>query len=659
MAAEVSLNFKYRGGQLNAAPVLEVENFTNWKKSIYKTEKKKYLVSATPLATAFFSTSIFQDFQDSLDDEEDTRSSQKYMDDLEEEYQARALLGKSKRFFKKDTQSFSQHKPELRPTKVFEAKYNKVKAKLPLLSLSTAASKALVHKSKGLIAEAYEWDEEEVSSNDDEMIELKVLMALADDNVAVSKEGTRNGEWVKISMRKAYTNPIDRDNKVLGSFLCVLLLLFPAESQRNTTNPLVAVTDSSVTDYDSTNKSSVCSTPPPSLEKLPAPAKDNKSAPASKINSALTGKLKNMKTEDDPPLAIIHNHKDHLGKFKEKADDGYLLGYSLVSNAFSVFNTRRKQTEETYHITFYESLDAIKFTKPLVDNINIAESERYPPNEYLHSYEPFSKNPKLNSTLVKDTLVLNIIPILIVLSSSIPSIVSPFPQDRWSQDKHIKLVNIISDPAARMLTRAMAKELNAASAHECLFVDFMSEEESKKSISINQEKYVKDMLKKYDINGLSVKTLMVPPNNIGPNLHGKAINETHYRGMIGSLMYLTVSRPDIQFSTCLCERYQANLKESHLIAVKRIFRYLKGTSNLGLWYPKFLGFDLKGYTDCDYVGYNMDMKITSCAYQLLGGKLVCWSAKKQQSVAMSSAEAEYVATTRCYANIIETRRGVE
>ncbi|GKC64309.1 retrovirus-related pol polyprotein from transposon TNT 1-94 [Tanacetum coccineum] len=84
----------------------------------------------------------------------------------------------------------------------------------------------------------------------------------------------------------------------------------------------------------------------------------------------------------------IHNHKDHLGKFDEKADDGYLLGYSLVSKAFRVFNTRRQQTEETYHITFDESPDAIKFLKPLVDNINIAENERYPPDEYLHPYEP-------------------------------------------------------------------------------------------------------------------------------------------------------------------------------------------------------------------------------------------------------------------------------
>ncbi|GKB50679.1 hypothetical protein Tco_0901432 [Tanacetum coccineum] len=131
-----------------------------------------------------------------------------------------------------------------------------------------------------------------------------------------------------------------------------------------------------------------------------------------------------------------------------------------------------------------------------------------------------------------------------------------------------------------------------------------------RGILINQEKYVKDLLKKYDINGSSVKTPVVPPNNLGPDLSGKAVNETQYRGMIGSLMYLTPRRLDIQFSTCLCARYQANSKESHLIAVKRISRYLKGTPSLGLWYPKCSSFDLKGYSDSDYAGCNMDRKST-------------------------------------------------
>ncbi|GKA02044.1 hypothetical protein Tco_0674709 [Tanacetum coccineum] len=151
--------------------------------------------------------------------------------------------------------------------------------------------------------------------------------------------------------------------------------------------------------------------------------------------------------------------------------------------------------------------------------------------------------------------------------------------------------------------------------------------QSERGISLNQEKYVKDLLKKYDISCSSLKTLMVPPNNLGPDLNGKAVNETQYRGMIGSLMYLTASRPGIQFSTCLYARYQVNPKESHLIAVKRIFWYIKGTPNLGLWYLKFLGFDLKGYSDSDYAGCNMDRKSTS-------------------------AKVEYVAASSCCANVL-------
>ncbi|GKF74891.1 hypothetical protein Tco_0224335, partial [Tanacetum coccineum] len=98
--------------------------------------------------------------------------------------------------------SFFMHKPELRPTKYFEAKYNKVKAKLALLSSSSSPSKSTMVKNKGLITEAYEWDEEEVTSDDNEMVELKVLIALAEDNDAISKKGARNGEWVNISTRK-------------------------------------------------------------------------------------------------------------------------------------------------------------------------------------------------------------------------------------------------------------------------------------------------------------------------------------------------------------------------------------------------------------------------------------------------------------------------
>ncbi|KAJ9557132.1 hypothetical protein OSB04_011746 [Centaurea solstitialis] len=119
--------------------------------------------------------------------------------------------------------------------------------------------------------------------------------------------------------------------------------------------------------------------------------------------------------------------------------------------------------------------------------------------------------------------------------------------------------------------------------------------------------------------------------------------------MIGSLLYLTASRPDIMYSTCLCARYQAEPKESHLTAVKRIFRYLKGTPNLGLWYSKDSRFDLTAYSDSDFAGCKIDRKSTTGGCHLLGGKLVNWTSKKQNYVSTSTAEAEYVAAGICCA----------
>ncbi|GJZ36535.1 retrovirus-related pol polyprotein from transposon TNT 1-94, partial [Tanacetum coccineum] len=562
MAAEVPQTLEYRGGQLNSAPILE-------------------------------------DFQDSPEDKEDTRNSDEYLHDLEEEYQARALLAKSSRLFKKDTQRFNSTK---------------------------ATNQTECYKCGRM---------EEVSSDDNEVVEVKVLMPLAEENDAVSKEGARNGEWVKIYIRKCISEQIPTQKKrILGvdlltedpSSLGQKDLVFVKSSAVDTKASIPA------TDYDSVNKSSVNSTPLPPLEKLsgaepydirkpiwyldsgcsrhmtrvksylhkyveqPGPkvvfgddstcitedygsitcngifdekrgtifnsnkeivmiaprvrdvyicdmtsseqescffvrasknlnwlwhkrlaylnlktlnllAKQNlvmglpslsysKDKPCSScekgkhhrasLRTKQTFSIRNvvifftwtyLDLSPPGPLTMksillsllmstqgtlrnsilvnlcdekgitqnfsspytpeqngvteavatgcytqnrstivkrhlktlyeilqgripnieflhvfgcpvyIHKHKDYLGKFDEKVDDGYFLGYSLVSKAYRVFNTRKQMTEETYHITFVESTNAIEFTKPSVDNINIDELERYPRDEY-HHYEP-------------------------------------------------------------------------------------------------------------------------------------------------------------------------------------------------------------------------------------------------------------------------------
>ncbi|GKC41768.1 retrovirus-related pol polyprotein from transposon TNT 1-94 [Tanacetum coccineum] len=458
---------------------------------------------------------------------------------------------------------------------------------------------------------------------------------------------------------------------------------------------------------------------------------------------------------------------DHLGKFDAKANDGYFLGYSSVSKAFRVYNTRRQQIEETYHVTFDESIEAIRFTNTSVDEIGIDDSSRYPPDEFL-------KDDPSRQYQVDSDVSYYIIPhghslTKITQENYVPEVVAPnepeIPHTKDTEGNNTEVSGSIIKPLVPDVTqshitnqastsshpvpqdRCMAAKLTAASASKCLFVDFISEIETKKvseavknprwidamqeelnqfyrnkvwtlvplpygkiaigskwvfknkkvehgtttknkarlvtqgysqeegiaydetfapvarmeairiflafstymnikvyqmdvksaflNGKLKEEVYVKqppgfessefpNYVCKLDkaLYGLKqaprvcslVKTPMVPPNNLGLDLAGKLVNETSYIGMIGSLMYLTATRPDIQFSIIIC-------------------------------------FDLKGYSDSDYAGYNMDRKITSCACQILGGKLVCCSAKKQQSIAMSSAEAKYVDVAGCCVSI--------
>nr|GEW84394.1 hypothetical protein [Tanacetum cinerariifolium] len=147
-----------------------------------------------------------------------------------------------------------------------------------------------------------------------------------------------------------------------------------------------------------------------------------------------------------------------------------------------------------------------------------------------------------------------------------------------------------------------------------------------------------------------VKTASTPIETQKPLVKDKeaADVDVHlYRSMIGSLMYLTASRHDIKFAVCAYYRFQVTQKTSHLQAVKRIFRYLKGQPKLGLWYPKVSLFDLEAYSDSDYAGANLDKNSTTGGCQFLGRRLISWQCKKQTIVATFTTEAEYVAVAHC------------
>ncbi|GJT08578.1 copia protein [Tanacetum coccineum] len=146
-----------------------------------------------------------------------------------------------------------------------------------------------------------------------------------------------------------------------------------------------------------------------------------------------------------------------------------------------------------------------------------------------------------------------------------------------------------------------------------------------------------------------VDTPMVERSKLGEDLSGILVDQTRYRQMIGSLMYLTASRPDLVFDVCMCARYQSKPTKKHLEAVKRVFRYLQGTINMGLWYPKDTAIALTTYVDADHAGCQDTRRSTSGSAQFLGDKLVSWSSEKQTSTSISLTEAEYIDMSGCCA----------
>ncbi|GJY04989.1 putative ribonuclease H-like domain-containing protein [Tanacetum coccineum] len=189
-----------------------------------------------------------------------------------------------------------------------------------------------------------------------------------------------------------------------------------------------------------------------------------------------------------------------------------------------------------------------------------------------------------------------------------------------------------------------------------VYVDDIIFGSTKKSLCIEFEKM---MHKKFQMSfmgeltfflGLQVK--QKEDGILSVKTNGEEVDVHLYRSMIGSLMYLTSSRPDIMFAVCACARYQVKPKVLHLHVVKRIFRYLKGQPKLGVWYPKDSPFDLVAYTDSDYAGASLDRKSITGGCQFLRCRLISWQCKKQTVVANSTTEAEYVAASSCCGQVL-------
>ncbi|GJU08606.1 putative RNA-directed DNA polymerase [Tanacetum coccineum] len=231
-----------------------------------------------------------------------------------------------------------------------------------------------------------------------------------------------------------------------------------------------------------------------------------------------------------------------------------------------------------------------------------------------------------------------------------------------SQQGHILLVQIYVDDIifgstkkelCEEFEKLMKDKFQMSSMGELTFFLGLQVQQRKKGIFISQDKYVHEILKKF--NYTDVKSASTPTDLEKPlvkDADADDVDEHLYRSMIGSLMYLTASRPDIMFAVCACARFQVSPKTSHLLAVKRIFRYLKGKPSLGLWYSKDSPLELVAYTDSDYAGATLDRKLTTGGCQFLGNRLISWQCKKQTVVATSTTEAEYVAAASCCGQVL-------
>ncbi|CAM8947776.1 unnamed protein product [Rhodiola kirilowii] len=177
--------------------------------------------------------------------------------------------------------------------------------------------------------------------------------------------------------------------------------------------------------------------------------------------------------------------------------------------------------------------------------------------------------------------------------------------------------------------------------------------QSKEGIFLTQAKYARNLVKKFGLDKATHKRTPAATHvKITKDDAGNSVDQTLYRSMIGSLLYLTATRPDICQAVGVCARYQADPKESHLLQVKRIIKYVSGTSDHSLWYTRDTSGCIVGYSDADWAGNIEDRKSTSGGCFFVGNNLVSWFSKKQNSISLSSTEAEYMAAGSCCAQMI-------
>nr|GEV98242.1 uncharacterized mitochondrial protein AtMg00810-like [Tanacetum cinerariifolium] len=282
----------------------------------------------------------------------------------------------------------------------------------------------------------------------------------------------------------------------------------------------------------------------------------------------------------------------------------------------NMFNLGTSDTLEATHVKFFSDIDA-----PEVDLGNILNSYGVPTTSHTRIH--------------KDHPIENVI---VEVQSSVQT---RRMSKSTSEKGFIGGSNAGRTSAIQALT-AMKDKFQMSSMGELTFFLRLQVTQKEDGIFISQDKYGLEILK---FNYSDVKSASTPVDLEKPLVKDVDANDVDvhlYRSMIGYLMYLTSSRPDIMFAVCACARFQVTPKTSHLLAVKRFFRYLKGKPTLGLWYPRDSPFELVAYIDSDYAGATQDRKSTTGGCQFLRNRLISWQCKKQTVVSTSTTKAEYV-----------------
>ncbi|XP_075107058.1 uncharacterized protein LOC142180037 [Nicotiana tabacum] len=335
-------------------------------------------------------------------------------------------------------------------------------------------------------------------------------------------------------------------------------------------------------------------------------------------------------------------------KFDPKSDEGTFLGYSPSSRAYRVFNKRTLCIKESIHVVFVDTNPHLRNKKiPEDEEISIVpksvvigkdthdpatNQQNQSTEEHVEIKEPFSVDQ--STTLEKEPV--------------------KYVPNEWKSKPGYPHKFIIGNPqecfkrgnidTTLFIKHSNSGEFKMSRMGELTLFLGLQIKKSSKGIFISQTKYTKELIKKFGMeNAKPIATPMGPTTTLEENKNGKTVDEIMYRGMIGSILYLTVGQPDIMFSVCKCVRFQSAPNESHFTVVKRIIRYLIGTTELGIWYAHSNNSDLKGFSDADFAGDRNDRKSTSGTWQLLENALIFWHSKKQNCVALSTTEAEYLA----------------